>query len=192
MKIIGIGGTNGAGKDTLAKWLADEHGWLFISGSDILREELKRRNLSIERENLRNLSAEWRRQHGLGVLVDMAVSEFERLSQKHDFKGLVLSSLRNPGEADRVHELGGMVVWVDGDPKIRYERIMGRMRSTEDEKTFSQFMAEEQAEMNKSGDEATLDMAAVKKKADILIQNDTKTLDEFIGLAKKSLHFALE
>lgn len=188
MKIIGISGTNGAGKDTLADWLADQ-GWLFVSGSDILREELKKRGLSIERENLRNLSAEWRREFGLGVLIDRAVSEYERLSQKNDFKGLVISSIRNPGEADRVHELGGQIIWIDADPKIRYARIVERMRGTEDKKTFEQFLTEEQAEMRPSGDEATLDMASVKEKADLFIQNDTKTLAEFIELAKKSLGF---
>lgn len=191
LRILGISGTNGAGKDTLAEWLADEKSWLFISGSDILREELKKRRLPIERENLRNLSAEWRRKSGLGALIDMAVTEYERLSQKNDFKGLVISSIRNHGEADRVHELGGRIVWLDADPKIRYGRIKGRMRGTEDEKTFEQFLAEETAEMNRSGDEATLDMSAVKNRADIIIRNDTETLEEFIALAKKSLGFAV-
>jgi dephospho-CoA kinase len=189
LKIIGISGTNGAGKDTLADWLADQ-GWLFVSVSDLLREELNKRGLPIERENLRNLSAQWRREFGLGVLIDRAVSEYERLSQKNDFEGLVVSSIRNSGEADRIHELGGQVVWIDADAKIRYERIMGRMRGTEDRKTFQQFLAEEQAEMSRSGDVATLDMTAVKEKTDIFIQNDTKTLDEFIELAKNSLGFA--
>lgn len=189
MKIIGIGGTNGAGKDTLAEWLAGQ-GWLFISGSDILREELKKRGAPIERENLRNLSAEWRREYGLGVLIDRAVSEYDRLSLKNQFKGLVISSIRNSGEADRIHELGGQIIWIDADPKIRYDRIMGRMRSTEDQKTFEQFLAEEQAEMHHQGDEATLDMASVKEKADIFIQNDTKTLTEFIELTKKTPGFA--
>lgn len=82
MKLLGISGTNGAGKDTLAEWLAAEQGWLFISGSDILRDELKKRGQIIERENLRNLSAQWRRQQGLGALIDMAVVEFQRLSKK--------------------------------------------------------------------------------------------------------------
>lgn len=189
IKIIGIGGTNGAGKDTFAEWMAEHRGWLFVSVSDILREELKRRGLSIERENLRRLSAEWRREKGGGILIDMAVAEYERLSQKNKFNGLVISSLRNPGEPDRVHELSGQVIWIDSDPRIRYERIMGRKRGTEDEKTFEQFLAEEQAEMKYEGDGATLNMTAVKDKADIYIQNDTKTLEEFIQLAKASLGF---
>lgn len=168
MKLIGIGGTNGAGKDTVAQILADDYGWLFISGSDILRKELKKRGLPIERENLRALSTQWRREYGTGHLIDEAVKLFE----PKKYKGLVVASLRNPGEADRVHELGGQVVWVDADPEVRYQRIYSRARSAEDSKTFEQFLAEEQAEMHSSGDEATLNMAGVKDRADIFITND--------------------
>lgn len=190
MKLIGISGTNGSGKDSLGEWLADTHEWLFISGSDILREELKKRGLPIERENLRKLSAEWRRQHGLGVLIDMAVKEFERLSEKNQFNGLVVSSLRNSGEADRVHELGGKVIWLDGDPKIRYGRISKRRRSTEDSKTFEQFLSEEQAEMEHAGDAATLDMSGVRQRADIKIQNDTEKIEDFYKIAQDKLGLA--
>ena len=168
MQLIGIGGTNGAGKDTVAKILADDYGWLFISVTDILRNELKKRDLPIERENLRALSAEWRREYGIGHLIDEAVKLFD----PKKYKGLVVASLRNPGEAERVHELGGQVVWVDAEPQVRYQRIYSRARSAEDRKTFEQFLAEEQAEMHSSGDEATLNMAGVKDKADIFITNN--------------------
>ena len=96
MKIIGVGGTNGSGKDTLAGILV-EQGWLFVSVSNILREELERRKAPIERENLRSLSAEWRRKHNAGHLIDKAVEIFD--SQKHEYNDLVISSLRNFGEA---------------------------------------------------------------------------------------------
>lgn len=179
MKIIGIAGTNGSGKDSLGQILADDYGWLFISVTDILRDGLRGQNLPISRENLRTLSAQWRRESGLGVLVDKAVDIYKKDPEK--YKGLVLASLRNPGENDRVHELGGKVVWVDADPKIRYERIQAnansRSRAGEDNQTYDQFLAEEAAEMKHSGDEATLSMAGVKAKADIFLQNNSNLED---------------
>ena len=185
MKIIGIGGTNGSGKDTLANMLADDYGWLFVSGSDILRKELTKRHLPIERENLRELSAEWRRQHSLGYLIDKAVEIF--MPQKNRYTGLAISSLRNFGEAERVHELGGQIIWVDATPKLRYERIYSRRRSAEDKKSFEQFLAEEKAEMSHSGDEATLNMAAVRDMADIFITNDDNDIEKFKETAQKAL-----
>lgn len=173
-KIIGLGGTNGSGKDTVGQILAEKYGYLFISVTELLRAEAGRRRLEVTRENLRTIGNEWRREIGLAVLVDKAVAEYEPVKSK--YKGLVMSSLRNPGEVDRVHELGGTVVWIDADPRIRYDRIQAnaanRGRAGEDRKTFEQFQAEEQAEMNQSGDDATLNMSAVKAKANTVILNE--------------------
>lgn len=187
MKIIGIAGTNGSGKDSLGQVLADEHGWLFVSVSNMLRDDLRQRGLLIERENLRNLSAEWRRERGLGVIIDKAVDLFR--AQKTKYEGLAIASIRNPGEADRIHELSGQVVWVDASSRVRYERITTRVRGDEDRKTYKEFMAEEQAEMNHSGDEATLNMAGVKAKSDIFLENNG-SLEEFQAVAEKALGLA--
>lgn len=185
MKIIGISGTNGSGKDTVGHMLADRHGWLFVSVSDFLREEAKNRGLPIEREVLRTISAEWRRTYGLGVLVDKAVGLFEQAGGKYE--GLVVIPMRNIGEAQRVKDLGGKLVWLDADPKIRYQRILSRIRGAEDRKTFEQFLTEEQAEMNRSGDEATLNMSGVKDISDIMINNDGETAEQFKDAAEKAL-----
>jgi hypothetical protein len=153
--IIGIAGTNGAGKDTVGLMLVD-------------------------REHLRELSASWRREFGFGVLIDRAMDVLHD-QPKGKYKGIAIASLRNPFEVDRVHELGGEVWWLDADPLLRFTRIKAnaasRARAEEDEKTFEQFLAEEQAEMHSTGDEATLNMAAVKDKADIKMQNAGSGLD---------------
>lgn len=191
LKIIGLSGTNGSGKDTVGHMLAKHHGYLFVSVTELLRNEAKKRGVAVARENLRKISAEWRRESGLGVLVDKAVAEYERAPEK--YKGVVMASLRNPGEADRIHALGGTMVWVDADPHIRYDRVQAnaaiRGRAGEDEKTFEQFMAEEQAEMNKStdGDEATLDMAAVRERSDIFLHNDSADLATFQKATEQAL-----
>lgn len=172
MKIIGLSGTNGSGKDTVGQVLVEQHNYLFVSVTEMLRKECRNRNLEVNRENLRTISAEWRREGGLGVLIDKAVDLFSDI--KNNYEGLVIASLRNPGEADRVHELNGTVVWVDADSKIRYERIhnANRGRDEEDNKTYEEFIAEEEAEMHASGDSATLDMAAVRDKSDVTILNE--------------------
>lgn len=182
--IIGLAGTNGSGKDSVGQLLAEKYGYLFISVSDLLRDELKRRGLAIERENLRSLSAEWRREGGLGVLVDKAVAAYE--TDKGAYKGLVMASMRNPGEADRIHELDGVMVWTDADPKIRYDRIFSRQRTAEDNKTFEQFQQEEADEMHSSGDATALRGAAVKEKSDIFIENNG-TYEEFETAVKSAL-----
>lgn len=190
--IIGLAGTNGSGKDSVGQILASRNGFLFVSVTELLRAELVKRGLEVTRENLRALSAEWRRESGqLGVLVDKAVDEYKKSPGK--FKGVAIASLRNPGEADRVHELGGKVVWIDADPRVRYDRVQAnaasRQRKGEDNKTFEQFKEEEATEMNKpvGGDDATLNMAAVKDKSDIRIINDGNDLGRLQAMVEEAL-----
>ncbi len=176
MKIIGLSGTNGAGKDLVAAILAERYGYLFVGATEMFLDELRKRSWPTDREHKARLSAEWRREFGMGVIVDKAVEELKKTNGR--YKGLVVSSLRHPGEAERVHELGGSVWWIDADPKVRYWRVQNahRGRELEDNKTFEAFLAEEQREMVPSGDGATLNMAAVKAIADNTVQNNTNDL----------------
>lgn len=189
MKIFGLGGTNGAGKDSVSLMLAERHGYLFADATAMFVTELEKRGWPIDREHKSKLSAEWRRESGLGVIVDKAVEMFE--AEPGKYKGIVVGSLRNPGEADRVHELGGTMIWVDADPKVRYERIAknahARGRASEDDKTFEEFLAEEQREMTSTGDAATLNMSAVKEKCDIFLENNGNDIEAFKSDAEKAL-----
>ncbi|SRR6266540_6733358 len=185
LKIIGLSGTNGAGKDLVGQLLANDHSYLFISVTELLRTEARRRGLPVERQFLRTISAEWRRERGLGVLVHEALMAYQATGQQ--YAGVVMSSLRNPAEADAIHKAGGTLIWIDADPQIRYARITAhdRGRSGEDDKTFEQFLAEEADEMNApaDGDNASLNMAAVKERADMTLVNNSSEL----GLLKEDI-----
>jgi cytidylate kinase len=185
VKLIGLSGTNGSGKDTAGEIVAEKYGYLFVSVSDLLRVELRARGIPVERQHLRKLSAEWRREFGLGVLVDKAVE----LAEKSGYPGVVASPMRNVGEAQHLKDLGGTLVWVDADQAMRYQRVRSthRGRPGEDDKTFEQFCAEEQAEMYPSdpNDPAVLNMAGVRALADITIVNesDLQALQASVGAA---------
>lgn len=190
MILYGLSGTNGSGKDSLGAFLAREYNFLFVSVTDLLRTEAEKRKLPIEREVLREISAQWRRENGLGVLVEKARELYDAEGGDVAYAGLIMASLRNPGEADLVHQLGGKMIWVDADPRVRYERItLGNRGRAEDNKTFEQFLAEQAAEMQHSGDEATLSMADVKDRCDYFIENNSnditvfeKTVTDVLGL----------
>lgn len=185
MKIIGVAGTNGSGKDTVGEILEKNHGFYFVSVTDILRDELNRQDKSITRENMRALGDSWRRELGLGALVDKAIEVFK--TKSGEYKGLVLASIRNIGEAEHIRELGGAIVWVDAEPEIRYKRINSRSRSAEDSKTYEEFLSEEQDEMQSSGDEASLAMAEVKKLCDIFIENNSDDKELFTASIEHAL-----
>lgn len=170
MIIVGLSGTNGAGKDEVAKILVNDYGFGFVNVSDFLRQEANKRNIEPSRENLRVISTQWRRQMGVGVLVDMALDYLK--STGKSYAGVVISPMRNSGEAQHLKDLGGKIIWVDAAPRMRFSRIASRGRDKESTYSYEEFVAGEQAEMNSSGDEATLNMADVKVMADISIDND--------------------
>jgi len=177
-KIIGLSGTNGAGKDSVGDILAKHHNYYFFSLTELFRAECRKRGIPVIRDNTRMISEQWRRESGLATLIDRSMDAFKNAGGTEKYDGFVMSSLRNPAEADRVHELGGIVIWVDADPKIRYDRIQAnaanRSRAGEDNRTFEQFLKEQDDEMHppKDGDAASLNMAAVKDRADITLWND--------------------
>ena len=191
-KIIGIAGTNGSGKDTIGQILVEQFHYTFVSVTDTLRAEARRRGISENRASTRLISAEWRRAHGLPVLVDKVIDQYREQVEKGG--NLAMASLRHPAEADRIHELDGLVIWVDANPRLRYDRIQAnaatRNRAVEDNKTFEQFLAEEAAEMHSSGDEATLDMSAVKAKSDVVIINNFDSRQSLATEVANQLHLS--
>lgn len=187
--IIGLSGTNGSGKDSLGIGL-EKHGYLFVSVTDFLREELKSQGMPTTRENMRKLSTQWRRQHGGGYLIDRAVAYWHK--NKPDAEGVVIASLRDPQETQKLHELGGVMVWIDADPKMRYQRIQNNLslrdRKDEDAVSFDQFLEAEQAEMRPSEDaSSSLDMASVKENSDIFLVNDYPDVNSFVTYAADKL-----
>ncbi|HEX5394795.1 MAG TPA: AAA family ATPase [Candidatus Saccharimonadales bacterium] len=186
MKLIGIAGTDGSGKDTVGKMLAERHNWLFVSVTDILRDEARSRKLALTRKNLRKISEEWRRSDGPAVLVDKALEQYKQSSQSH--KGLAIASLRHPAEARRVHELGGKVVWTDASPLIRYARISSRRRGSEDTVSYEEFLAEEKTQMKHAGDKHTLNLSGVNELADIVLDNEGSDIEAFKKEAEKALN----
>ena len=192
VQIIGIAGSNGSGKDTIGGLLAEKHNFLFVSLTDFLREELKKHQLPNTREQTRSLSTKWRRQYGLDILVRKALKVYK--DQESLYAGLAMASLRNEGEADAIHDLGGLIIWVDADPMVRYRRIQenfrGEERAINDRKTFEEFIEDEQAEMElpKNGDATMLSLSAVKAKSDLFLINDSQDLGELSNKLTKLLN----
>jgi dephospho-CoA kinase len=193
VQYVGISGTNGAGKDTVGEVLK-KHGFFVASATEMLADGLKEKGWPIDREHKAKLSTEWRRQFGMGAVVDQGLKLYEPVADQ--YQGFGVGSLRHPGEADRIHALpGGVVIWVDADPKIRYERVMdasrGANKAGEDSVTYEEFLVQQEAEMHhKEGDTATLSIADVKIRADITLFNNDNDIEAFKQGVEKALGLA--
>lgn len=183
-EIIGISGTHGAGKDTLAELRAERENALHVTVSDILRQQLREDGIPLERENLIELSSRWRRESGdYGILATRTIDRYLGEKAVRNYSGLSVVSLRHPEEVKRVKEFGGRILWVDADPELRYERISNAQRDRpDDNKTFEEFMEEEAKELSppEGTSEASVNLGAVRLLADEVVTNNFKTQEEYI------------
>ena len=64
--IIGITGTNGAGKGTVVDYLVQKKGFTHYSVRDAITEEILKRGLEVNRPNLNEVATNLRELHGPG------------------------------------------------------------------------------------------------------------------------------
>jgi len=137
--IIGITGTNGAGKGAVVDYLVEKNGFKHFSVRAFIVEEVKRRGLEIDRTTIMNTANDLRAQHGATYIIA------EILKQIDPTDDAIVESVREVQSVGLIHEQGGIVIAVDADAQIRYERIQKRATET-DRVDFDTFMKEDQRE----------------------------------------------
>ena len=165
--IIGITGTNGAGKGVVVDYLVDKKGFTHFSNSGFLTEELTRRGLELIRPNLRLVGNEFREKYGSGYLAETALATAKANSVTH----LVVEAIRSSGEADKIKEAGGVLVVVDADRPLRYKRIYAR-RSGKDLIDFDTFVEQEEREWYGAEGSHDMNVRVVMDRADYTILNN--------------------
>lgn len=139
--IIAITGTIGAGKGAIVAFLR-QLGFKHYSVRGFLEQELIKRGLEINRDNMRELGNELRAKNGGAYILK------ELLAQARAAGGdAVIESLRTPTEVDPLNEETDVTLLaVDAPIELRYQRILERGSET-DHVTFEEFVQQEQKEM---------------------------------------------
>lgn len=167
--VIGLTSRNAAGKDEAARYLVERRGFAYFSLSDILRQELARRDLPITRENLTETGNALRAERGPGVLAELALEALK------DRERAVVVSIRNPGEVEVLRQRQDFIlVGVDAPLELRFQRARARGRP-EDPRTLEEFVAQEKVEL--TGFEHQQQLDACFAMSDRVLLNDG-TLEE--------------
>lgn len=162
--IIGITGTNGAGKGTVVDYLKQK-GFEHLSVRKYIEEEIVRRGMPINRESMNIVGNDMRAKHGFDYWDKLILGDITGAG-----KNIVFESVRNLASAKKLKEQG-VVLWaVDADKHKRYERIVGRGSGT-DQVTYEQFVAQEDKEMTGTA-QYDMNVFAVMQMADITLAND--------------------
>ena len=179
--IIGITGTMASGKDTAAEYLK-EKGCAHYSLSDIVREECDARGLPKDRDTLRELANELRRDFGADILASRAIEKIQREKPKN----IIITSIRSAEEIKTLKKIPGFeLICIDAPVELRYERIKNRQRESDfiDFKTFKH-----QEELELAGGANKQNIKDAIALADYTIIND-ETLEELKEKIEKIISF---
>lgn len=168
--ILGLTGTNGAGKTVAAEQLRRK-GFQFYSLSDVIREELAARGLAPNRENLIAEGNRLRAAYGPAVLA-------QRISRRFQpDRNYVVDSIRSPHEVRDLREGGAFyLLHLDAPRELRYERVRSR-GGDRVPATFEEFVEQEERELA-SSDNSHQQLRATWAEADETVVN-AATREEF-------------
>jgi dephospho-CoA kinase len=168
--ILGITGTNGAGKGTVVEYLVQKKGFKHYSNSGFITEEIVRRGLPVNRDSMNAVGNDLRKMHHPAYVAEQNYLRAEKAGGD-----AIIEAIRTVGEAHFIKERGGILIGVDADRRTRYERAVKRA-SEKDRVSFEEFCMQEDREMAQQ-EAHDMNISAVMKMADYTIRNDG-TLEE--------------
>ncbi len=179
MKVIGVVGDIGSGKDEVLKYLRSKYGIPYIATGDIVRQEAEREDMEATRENLQAISQRCFEQYGKGCFVRMAAEDI--VSRGWNVSGI--SGIRSPDDVEIMRQAFGsnfVLVRVDvAEPETRFERM--RLRKEErDPQTFEQFLSQDKKEREVFRLDKTGSLADFAVNNDGTLQDLHRQVDELV------------
>lgn len=163
--IIGITGTFCAGKGTIVEYL-QEKGFKHYSMSGYITQEIIRRGLEVNRDNMILVANDLRAKNSPSFIAEELYREAKRNGGNS-----VIESLRTLGEINSLKNKEKFYLFaVDAKRKTRYERSQSR-KSDKDSVTFEKFCEQEDLEMT-STDPNKQNISKCIPLADFIFENN--------------------
>jgi dephospho-CoA kinase len=120
--IIGVVGLNGSGKDTFAEYIVKKYKFVHKDLGQEIRDQLRRfgRN-HLDRNEMISLGNERRQRYGADYWVNRAIENVRG--------DMIITSIRNPAEIEKIVLCGGVVVEISANIKTRYARTVERVKT---------------------------------------------------------------
>ncbi len=158
MKVIGVVGLNGSGKDEVVKHLNKCCGVPLISVGDIVREIAAQEGIEPTRDNLDGITRKYFNQFGEGYFLKLVVEKIRR----ENWKVAGISGIRSPRDVkilrDAFKENFILIHVYITDSQVRYERIRER-GSKRDELSYAAFLEQDKVSEELFHIQETIDSA---------------------------------
>ncbi len=136
--ILGFTGFIASGKGTAAEYLAEKYNAPSYRFSTMLRDILNRIYVESSRDNLIKTSEFIRETFGEDTMAITLGKDVEK--DQSDI--IVVDGIRRMADIEYLKKMDGFIlIHIDANPKIRYERLIKRSENTDDQtKTYEEFL----------------------------------------------------
>jgi len=144
LKIVGVVGKIGSGKDTVVKHISSECSMQILSIGDIVREIARNEGLPETRENLQKITEKYYAKFGKTYFINETVRRIRVLNVDK----VAITGIRAPIDAETLREHfheNLILICVTATKKIRFERLLKR-NEPRDPKTWREFLEQDQEE----------------------------------------------
>lgn len=160
--VVGVAGKLASGKGTVTRHLIEQYAAGMTRSSDPLRTTLDIFDIPQSRENLDSLSTFLRATYG----EDTIARAVARVLRQSSASVAIFDGMRRLVDIEAIRSFEhSLLIYVEADQKIRYERCRQRNENVgDDTMTFEVFQ-------NKDNDEPQQQIEALREYADIVIDN---------------------
>jgi dephospho-CoA kinase len=159
--VVGVAGMPGSGKDVFRR-AVQRMGYPVVIMGDVVREEVKQRNLEPTPENLGKTMLNLRELDGPAAVAKRCIPKLKKATEKL----VAIDGIRSLAEVEefKKHFPNFIIVAIHSFPETRYKRLFRRRRS-DDPTNWETFMERDQRELG-------IGMGAVIAAADHTIVNE--------------------
>ena len=178
MKVIGIFGLIGSGKDTAAEYLEQKYGFLHISYGNLVRGLARQLGRTIERDDLIRTQREYVQRYGQSYFGKLAVEKVRKSKEKF----FALSGIRRPRDVEEPRKAFGedfVLIFIDASPKVRFQRMRARMREGDPE-TLEEFLRQDEEEKKTFGFDIVMKYVKFTIKNEGTLEELHQTVDQVL------------
>jgi dephospho-CoA kinase len=144
MKVIGVIGLNGSGKDEVVNYLNKQYSVPLFSAGDVVRGIAKEEGVEPTRDNLDLITKRYFARYGEGYFLKLLAERIKRSPNKN----AGISGIRSPRDVQILKDaFGSYLVLVHvyvSDPEVRYGRTVKR-GAVRDSQSYQEFIRQDQA-----------------------------------------------